>query len=113
MKIIITESKINNAILKYLELRSTPDYDWGQHLHEFYKKSVDQYGSHTFTINDKDAYTYLGEWDGYDYLYELEMSNWLYNELTSMFRDKWIPVFKKWFEYNTGLEVKELSLGNW
>ena len=42
MKIIITESKINNAILKYLELRATPDYDWGQHLHEFYKKDVDR-----------------------------------------------------------------------
>ena len=113
MKIIITESKINDAILKYIVGRATPDYAWGPHLHDFYRKDVDEYGSHTFTVNDKNAYTYLGEYDGYDYLYTLEMSEWLYNELTSLFRDKWYPVFKKWFEENTGLEIREFGNMDW
>jgi hypothetical protein len=32
--------------------------------------------------------------------------------LTSLFGDKWIPVFKEWFEYNSGLVVREIDLEN-
>jgi hypothetical protein len=111
MKIIITESKVNEAILNYLKLRSYPDYDWGPHLHKFYKKDVKTHGSYTFVINDREAYTYYGEYDGYDYRpYELVMGQWLYDELTSIFRDLWIPIFKKWFEENTGLSIKNLMV---
>lgn len=113
MKIIITESKINDAILKYIVGRATPDYGWGPQLHDFYRKDVDIYGSYTFIVNDHEAYTYLGSYDGYDYLYTLEMSTWLYDELTSLFRDKWYPVFKKWFEENTGLEIREFGKMDW
>jgi hypothetical protein len=26
-----------------------------------------------------------------------------------MFGDRWLPVFKKWFENNTGLEVAQIT----
>jgi hypothetical protein len=113
MKIIITESKVNVAILNYLKLRAYPDYDWGPHLHKFYKKDVDIHGSYTFVIDDQVAYTYYGdegEFQYSDYRYELVMEEWLYDELTSLFRDLWVPIFKKWFEENTGLEIKEFSV---
>jgi hypothetical protein len=38
------------------------------------------------------------------------IAEWLTNELTSLFGDKWILVFKQWFEDNSGLEVREIDL---
>jgi hypothetical protein len=30
-------------------------------------------------------------------------------KLTSLFGDLWKPIFKQWFEENTGLEVKQIT----
>ena len=65
---------------------------------------------HTFQINGIEAYSYFGEFDGYDYLYLLSINRWVVNELTSIFGDKWIPTFKRWFEENSGLEVREINI---
>ena len=40
----------------------------------------------------------------------MEINKWVRNELTSLFGDKWVPIFKRWFEDNSGLEVREIGL---
>lgn len=113
MKILNLDGKnLDEFIYQYLTDNLHPDYNWGPELHDFYREDVKKYGIYEFSINDKYRYAYLGEWDGYDYLYTLVISKWANKELTSLFGDKWIPVFKKWFEYNSGLEVREIDLEN-
>jgi hypothetical protein len=110
MKYTIPESKVNQIIYDYIKERYYPDYNWGPELHDFYRKDVKKHGAYDFTVNDKLAYRYYGEYDGYDYLYLLEVEDWIANELTSIFNDLWIPVFIKWFEDNSGLEVKDFEI---
>ena len=113
MKILNLDGEdLDEFIYQYLTNNLHPDYNWGPKLHNLYKEEVKKYGIYEFSINDKYRYAYLGEWDGYDYLYTLVISKWANKELTSLFGDKWIPVFKKWFEYNSGLEVREIDLEN-
>jgi hypothetical protein len=106
----LNEKDHNKFIYQYLTENYYPDYNWGPELHDFYREDIEKYGVYDFPIDDRYAYTYLGEWDGYDYLYTLAVHEWLNKELTSLFGDKWIPIFKKWFENNTGLEVREIDL---
>lgn len=108
----LDEEGYDNLIYQYLTENYYPDYNWGPKLHNFYKKDIKQYGLYEFLVNDVPSYVYLGEWDGYDYLYTLSISEWIVDELTTMFGDKWIPTFKKWFEDNSGLEVREIDLNN-
>jgi hypothetical protein len=106
------EEDINKFIYQYLTENYSPKHDWGPEIQNFYRFRVDveKYGIYEFLINDKYLYAYLGEWDGYDYLYTLVISELVDKELTPLFGDKWIPVFKRWFEYNTRLEVREIDL---
>ena len=106
------EQELKTIIYQYLKENYYPDYNWGPELHDFYRQEIKQYGIYDFLINDDPAYSYLGEWDGYDYLYTLSIGNRVRNELTELFGDKWIPVFKKWFEDNSGLEVRDIDLEN-
>ena len=108
----LDQQEINNFIYQYLKEEFYPDYNWGPELHDFYKKEIEQYGIYDFLINDDPAYSYLGEWDGYEYLYTLSIGKLVRDELTKLFGDKWIPIFKKWFEENSGLEVREIDLNN-
>lgn len=110
MKFIITESKIDNIILNFLNMEFIPDYDWGPELFDFYKNEVDKYGSVDFYVNDEVVFTYFGEWDGYDYLYRLEVYNHVSEILDNVFGSRWVPVLKNWFEKNTNLEVKEMRV---
>ena len=110
MKYIIPESKINQIIYDFIKDRYYPDYNWGPELHDFYRKDVKKHGAYDFMVNDKLAYRYYGEYDGYDYLYLLEVEEWIANELSTIFNDLWIPVFIKWFEDNSGLEVKDFEI---
>ena len=104
------EEELDELIYKYLTEEYHPDYEWGPELYDFYKEDVRIHGSFEFPVDDRIGYAYLGEWDGYDYLHTLMIAEWLTNELTSLFGDKWIPVFKQWFEDNSGLEVREIDL---
>jgi hypothetical protein len=108
----LNDEEINDFIYLYLTEGFYPDYNWGPDLHDFYRQEIKEYGAYIFPINDSTAYAYLGEWDGYDYLYTLSITKWAIDELTTMFGDKWIPVFKKWFEDNSGLEVREIDMKN-
>jgi hypothetical protein len=108
----LNEQELDNFIYQYLTENYYPDYNWGPELHEFYREDVERHGIYDFVINDNPAYVYLGEWDGYDYLYTLSIGNRVKNELTELFGDKWIPIFKKWFEDNSGLEVRDIDLEN-
>lgn len=110
MKYIIPESKVNQIIYDFIKDRYYPDYNWGPELHDFYREDVKKHGSYDFEVNDKLAYRYYGEYDGYDYLYLLEVEEWIANELSAIFNDLWIPVFIKWFEDNSGLEVKDFEI---
>ena len=102
MKIIISENKVNQIIRKYLDDDFYPDYNWGPELHDFYKKDVKRYGSYEFQINDETAYVYYNT-------KTLEIYPWLDEKLTSLFGNKWLPVFKEWFEENSGLKVKKIE----
>jgi hypothetical protein len=101
---------LNEFIYQYLKEEYYPDYNWGPELHDFYRNDVNEHGSYDFEVNDLFAYAYLGEWDGYDYLYALVITKWVNNGLTLLFGNKWIPVFKRWFEDNSGLEVRDIDL---
>jgi hypothetical protein len=115
MKILNLDGEnLDEFIYQYLTENLSPEYDWGpenKSEKQRFKRNLKSYGIQNFNIDyDKDAYSYFGEWDGYDYLYLLSINRWVVNELTSLFGDKWIPVFKRWFEYNSGLEVREVDI---
>ena len=105
--------ELDEFIYQYLTNNLYPDYNWGSEddpLKQQIKRNIKSYGHQTFYINDDDAYSYFGEWDGYDNLSLLVINKWVINELTSIFGDKWVPTFKRWFEDNSGLEVREIDL---
>jgi hypothetical protein len=115
MKILnIADEDLDEFIYQYLTENLSPENDWGPEntpQKQQFKRNLKSYGIQNFYVDyDKDAYSYFGEWDGYDYLYLLSINRWVVNELTSLFGDKWIPVFKRWFEYNSGLEVREVDI---
>jgi hypothetical protein len=122
MKIVITENKIDKIIRKYLDSEFIPDYDW---LHKStYQDNVDKWGDLVFFINDVDSYIYYGcnanagpedeYFAGYGPLHDydcplLHIYPVVGRKLTSLFGDLWKPIFKMWFEENTGLEVKQIT----
>ena len=109
----IDDEDLDGFIYKYLTENTHPDYNWSPEDHSLkqqIKRNIKSYGTQTFYIDDVDAYSYFGEWDGYDYLSLLVINKWLIKELTSLFGDKWIPTFKRWFEDNSGLKVREIDL---
>jgi len=106
----LNEEDLNGFIYQYLTENYYPDYNWGPELHKFYREEIEKYGSYHFEIDDLIGYAYLGEWDGYDNLYTLFINNWVINDLNNLFDDKWVPIFKRWFEDNSGLEVREVDL---
>ena len=114
MKILnIDDEDLDEFIYKYLKENLYPDYNWSPEdysLKQQIKRNIKSYGTQTFYINDVDAYSYFGEWDGYDNLYLVVINRWVIEELTSLFDDKWVPTFKRWFEDNSGLEVREIDL---
>ena len=106
MKIIITESKYEEGILNYLKANYYPDYNWGPELHSFYKEEVKKYGVIEFNINDHTGYEYGRELNhGILSIYDV-----VSDTLNNLFGHKWVPIFKEWFEENTGLEVNEVII---
>jgi hypothetical protein len=108
MKYIITESKMDGAIHSYLTNSVHPDYNWGPELHDFYRKDVKEHGGYEFEINDVVAYSYYN--DNFTYK-TLIIEEWLVDKLSTLFGNFWQPVFKKWFEENSGLKVKQMIEG--
>lgn len=123
MKYIITESKLESAIISYLDDNFYPDYGWNENTHGSYQQDVDKWGDLVFFINDEDSYIYYGcnagegddmKFASYGSLYHykcplLSISPKVSKQLNDWFGDMWKPIFKKWFEGNTGLTVSQLT----
>ena len=122
MKIIISENRVNQIIRKYLDETFYPDNGWS--YPDVYQVGVKHYGDVVFFINDVDSYIYYGcnanagpedeFFAGYGHLHNYEcplLSIYpsVGEKLTSLFGDKWLPVFKEWFEENSGLEVAQIT----
>ena len=120
MKVIISENKIDKVIRKYLDETYYPDYGWSNP--DVYQTTIKQYGDCDFFINDLDSYIYYGynsKTNDYDFGptgllngYKcplLSIYPRVSEELTSLFGNRWKPVFKEWFEENTGLEVAQIT----
>ena len=113
MKFIISENKINQIILNYLNdnIKPEPNYYgriWGQDYHEQNRRDVRQFNHVTFSVNDEDAFTFYKEYSTAKNV--LSISPWLSDNLTSLFNDKWLPIFKEWFERNSGLKVYHIDI---
>ena len=98
MKYIISESKIESAIRKYLDDNYYPDYGWLEH--EDYKAEYDQWGEVYFEVNDYVKYKYV---DG-------KLTVGESPDLDNYFGDLWKDIFMTWFEEHTGLRVYEYKV---
>jgi hypothetical protein len=123
MKYIITESKLENAIMEYINNTNIiPDYGWS--TPEEYKEELNRWGEVMLYLNDDTSFRYFGcnsgdNEDDMDFspsgrLYHFEcplLQVWpsVSYQLNNLFGDLWKPVLKKWFEENTGLEVSEIT----
>ena len=103
MKIILKESQLDDLIIKFFDEDYYPDYGWEDA--SFYEKELESYDNYNFYINDDLAYTYF--YDG-----SMEINKWLIDDLNSRFGDRWISLFKRWFEMNTGLTVYDMITEN-
>jgi hypothetical protein len=126
MKYIITESRLEKAIIEYLDKEFIPDYGWYENGRKAgtYQDDVDKWGDLVFFIDDVDSYIYFGcnanngpEDDffaDYGHLHNYECPLLLVypavsQQLSNYFGDMWKPIFKKWFEENTGLTVNQIT----
>jgi hypothetical protein len=103
MKYIIPNERLTNIIINYLDTKFTPDDGWEK---EFYKEEVSQGYSLDFLTDD--FYTFYYN-DFYGHLRKekvLQIETWVCEKLYNLFGKFWVPVFKQWFETNSGLEVK-------
>ena len=107
MKIIITENKYEQGILDFLMSNYYPDYNWVSQY--YYKDEVEEYGSVEFNINDRGAYEYNRDDNGHNVL---SIYGVVSEPLNNFFGYKWVPIFKKWFEENTGLEINEIIISD-
>jgi hypothetical protein len=107
MKYIITESKYNDIVTKYLNDRIYPDYGWNSAT--AYKEEMELWSYIDFPINDIVGYTYVGGHSEAN-VWTLVITPWLNKELTDFFGLRWKPIFKEWFETNTGLEVGDIII---
>ena len=120
MKIIITENKIESAIIKYLNTHYNVDEIHWNPFHDDDGDPTDdaiEYYSGDYYENDYGPFTlykesyWLHEMDDRKELSPLliiEDKNF-YQSLNSMFGNRWEPVFKKWFEDNFGEKIKTIQ----
>ena len=126
MKVVITESRLESLIIDYLNDSYYPDYGWkGNSKSDIgYQDEVDKWGDIIFFVDDQESYIYYGcnanagpedeFFSGYGHLHNYEcpllsIYPYMSQRLDSAFGEIWKPIFKKWFEDNTGLEVTQLT----
>lgn len=105
---IVGLDSMPDIIYNHLKKNFYPDYDWGPELHDFYREEIEQYGSIDFYIDDSVAFTFWKEYGGLSNRLELQAR--VYIELNKIFGNLWEPIFKKWFEENSGLKVNAIVL---
>ena len=124
MKYIISESKLNDFILKYIE-GMFPVYEINYTENEDDDGNPDD-SSYVFYFGDYDdedgeiIFRWYGKdyWDGDDteiLRHRIEQSPMLHFEdsrdsekLDSLFGNNWKPIFKEWFKENFGLDIKTI-----
>jgi hypothetical protein len=122
MKLIITENRLHNLILNYIEEAYPVDEINYTEGHDDLGNPDDS--SYTFYIGDYDEDFDIFRWYSKDYWegdnievvnQRIEESPILsfsdsneFNKLNGMFGDKWEPVFKVWFKENFGLDIKTI-----
>jgi hypothetical protein len=126
MKVVITESRLESLIIDYLNDSYYPDYGWkGNSKSDIgYQDEVDKWGDVLFFVDDRESYIYYGcnanagpedeFFAGYGHLHNYKCPLLLIyprvgQELTSLFGNRWLSVFKEWFEEKTGLEVAQIT----
>ena len=112
MRYIISESRMDSLIYDYLSKNYTPDGGWLDPLQ--YKRYVDRFDNYEFTVNGSVVFVYVSDKKNLFILaepYSLILWEKTAKDLTSWFGNMWRPVMIKWFEDNTGLEVKQLYGG--
>ena len=87
------------------------DYSWGPELHKVLDKELKTYGYITFFIDDEIGYIFIGPKPitGFKDTNSLYVAKFIDERLTDLFGDMWRPVMVKWFEDNTGWDVKNLN----
>lgn len=122
MKVVITESRLEKVVSDWLDDKYYPDYGWNDN----YQEDVDRWGDLVFFIDDRDSYVYYGcnagsendkMFNTYGHLRNykcplLSIYPRVSKRLDSIFGDIWKPIFQKWFEEHTGLEVAQLTTDN-
>ena len=126
MKVVITENRLEKVVTDYLDDLFYPDYGWkGNSRSDIgYQDEVDKWGDIVFFVDDQESYIYYGcnanagpedeFFAGYGHLHNykcplLSVYPVVAKRLDSIFGDIWKPIFKKWFEDNTGLEVTQFT----
>ena len=125
MKLIITENRLHNLILNYIEdaypvddINYTEGYDDDGNPDD--SSYIFYFGDYDYDEGDGTIFRWYGKdyWDGDDteiLRHGIEQSPMLHFEdsndidkLNAMFGDKWEPVFKQWFDEHFGLEINKV-----
>ena len=123
MKIIITESKLDSIILKYIndefnvkDIHYTEimdsDGNPDDSAYEFY---LGDYSDDETVFRMYNKHYWVGDGDTDLVRYRIEQSPLLViddsniiNKMNGLFNDKWKPVFKRWFSKNFGFNIKTI-----
>ena len=98
MKYLITESKLKDFIVQYVNRKFHPDHGWD--TPKQYRWELEKYGYIDFLINDFIGYSLILSDDG---ILVLEISESVYEQLEELFGDYWKKPFQEMVERNTGL----------
>ena len=118
MKYIISEDRINNFIIKYLN-DNFGDLNWTNPYNDcaatFYVGDFDDDDDVVFRIYEKCWWKVAWSPSVKDSLIEkspiLSFSNDSdYDTLNAYFGDMWKPIFKQWFKENYGFDIKTFSI---
>ena len=124
MKILITENRLHNLILNYIEdAYPVDDINYTEGYDDLGNPDDSSYVFYFGDYDDEDGeiiFRWYGEnyWDGDDtelLRLRIEQSPMLHFEdsrdsekLDSLFGDNWKPIFKEWFEKNFDLNIKTI-----
>jgi hypothetical protein len=129
MRYVITESKLNGAIIEYLnELYDVTDINWvnpyqyddetgeeweDNNIIDFYKGDYDgPYDSNfLFRWYDPQYYSERGPVELYEIAPIIEVYDEQGKTLNSYFGDRWKEPFKIWFKENFQLPIKTVKVG--
>jgi hypothetical protein len=100
MKYIITENRLNDSILKYIE----EYYNWD----ELYTEEDEDYEGNLFVINTSGDYTDVFYYDKTsdfgDNVLLIYDTNFI-DTMNGLFSEHWIPIFKNFVEHKFEIDI--------